>query len=114
MRPDALTDSALPGSNSISIPKLANDGSNWVDYKTKVLIAMGSRGLMGHVEGRVNRPNPYAVVGGIVVSGDGKTPATEDQIEAREKRIEEFDMKEYLARHIIINSVSLSLAQSIG
>ena len=69
---------------------------------------------MGHVEGRVKRPTPYAIVDGLMVSGDGKTPATEDQIEAREKWIKEYDMKEYLACHIIINSVSLSLAQSIG
>jgi len=51
MGPAGLNESSLPGSNSnISILKLKDDGSNWVDYKTKVQIAMGSRGLMGHIE----------------------------------------------------------------
>jgi hypothetical protein len=109
----AMNESTLPGSNSISIPKLADNGSNWVDYKTKVLIAMGSRGLMGHVEGRARKPTPYAIVDGVLVIADGKTTATEDQIEAREKRTDDYEMKEYLACHIIINSISITLAQSL-
>ena len=114
MSPATTNDSSLPGSNSISIPKLADNGSNWIDYKTKVLIAMGSRGLMGHVEGKAKKPAPYAIVNGVPVVADGKTAATEEQLEAREKRIDDFETKEYLARHIVINSVSITLAQNIG
>ncbi len=114
MGPAGSFESSLPGRNSISIPKLNDDSSNWIDYKTKVLIAMGSRGLMGHVEGRALKPSPYAIVDSVPVLADGSTPATEDQIETRDKRIDEHEMREYLARHIIINSVSLRLAQKIG
>jgi len=66
---------------------------------------MGSPGLMGNVEGRATKPNPYPVVDGKVVLTDEKTTATEDEIRTQDKCIEDFEMKEYLARHIIINSV---------
>src|SRR5204862_8180918 len=115
MSPAGLNDSNLPRSNStISIPKLADNGSNWVDYKNKALIAMGSRGLMRHIKGQAQKPAEYKIESGKAVLEDGKTNATEEQIEARQKRIEDFEVKEYLARHIIINSVSTRLAQIIG
>src|SRR5277367_2494134 len=98
MGPAGSNDVSLPGMNStITTPKLADNGSNWVDYKTKVLIAMGSRGLMGHIEGRAQKPKPYTLVNDQAVLTDGKTPANEDQLEAREKCIEDFDTKQYLA-----------------
>jgi hypothetical protein len=115
MGPAGSNDTSLPGSNStISIPTLTDNGSNWIDYKTKALIAMGSWGLMGHVEGRAQKPKQYAMVDDQAVLADGKTAVTEDQVESREKRIDDFETKEYLARHIIINSVSLRLAQNIS
>ena len=97
---------SLPGSSAtITIPKLDDNGSNWVDYKTKVMIAMGSRGLMGIVEGRALKQKPYNIVGGVVpVLPDGKTAASDEQIEAHKKRMEDYETKMYLARHIMINS----------
>jgi hypothetical protein len=95
------------------IPKLNDDASNWVDYKSKALLGIGLRGLMAHIKGCAVRPKPYATVSGVVVLADGKTEASEDQIETREKRIDDFETKEYLARHIMVNSVSMRLAQQI-
>jgi hypothetical protein len=92
---------------------LADNGFNWIDYKTKALITMGSWGLMGHIEGRARKPALYAIVNGVPVVADGKTAVTEEQLEAREKHINDFEMKEYLAHHIVINSVSITLTQSI-
>jgi hypothetical protein len=44
---------------------------------------------------------------------DGKTQATEDQIEAKESKIMEFEKKEYLARHILMSTTSTCLATKI-
>jgi len=41
------------------------------------------------------------------------TPATEDQIEAREKKILEYEQKEFLAQHLILSSTSPHLSQKI-
>jgi len=55
----------------------------------------------------------YQQAGGVFVLADRKTEATEDQIEAREKRIDDWETKHFLARHIMMNSVPLRLTQLI-
>src|SRR5205814_6506700 len=99
MSPGAQSDMALPsnGTPTVVIPKLLDDASNWVDYKAKALLAMGARGLMGHINGRVVEPKPYLMVNGEAVQADGTTKATEEQIETREKKIDDFETKQYLA-----------------
>jgi hypothetical protein len=74
---------------------------------------MGSKGLWRHVEGNAVVPKPYAVVNGVPVISDGKTPATEEQIEAREMRIVDFEKREYLAQHVILSTTSIRLGAKI-
>jgi hypothetical protein len=42
---------------SKTIPKLADDGSNWIDYKTGVLGMIRRKHLMEHLEGRLCKPH---------------------------------------------------------
>ena len=58
---------------------------------------MGSKEIWRHVEGTATAPMPYDVNNGILILSDGKTPATEDQIELKESKILEFKKREYLA-----------------
>ena len=44
---------------------------------------------------------------------DGKTKATEDQIESKESKILEFEKREYLACHILMSTTSLCLLMKI-
>ena len=44
---------------------------------------------------------------------DGKTRAMEEQIEARETRIMDFNKREYLAQHIILSTTSTRLGSMI-
>ena len=43
-------------------------------------------------------PKPYALVNGVAVLSDGKTPASEEQIEARETRIIDFKKRKYFGQ----------------
>ena len=79
----SLSLNSNPDSTNLAVPKLHDDGSNWADYSLQIQKAMGSKGLWRHVEGNVVAPKAYMVVGGVPVTSDGKTPATEEQIEAR-------------------------------
>jgi hypothetical protein len=74
---------------------------------------MGSKGLWRHVEGKAVTPAPYAVVNGIPITSDGKTPATEEQIEARETRIIDYKKCEYLVQHVILSMTSTHLGMKI-
>ena len=54
------------------------------------------------MEGTGVAPKLYTVVDGVVVVANWKTPAMEEQIEAKESKIIEFEKWEYLAQHIIL------------
>jgi hypothetical protein len=79
-----MTDSlfSTSNSNSLSILKLLDNGSNWSDYEPQVRKAMGAKGLWRHVEGLAVVPRQYSQANGVYVLADGKTPAPEEQVEA--------------------------------
>ena len=65
------------------------------------------------MEGKVTLPKPYAEVNGIAVLSDGKTQATEEQIEAYEQRIDDFVKAASLAKHIILLTMSARIGMKI-
>ena len=75
--------------------------------------AMGSRGLWRHVEGVAVAPKPYVVADGIPVLADGKTTATEEQLESKEVKLIEYEKREYHAQHIILLTTSVRLGAKI-
>src|SRR5262245_23460502 len=85
-------------SNLLNVPRLRDDGSNWVDYEDRVMNALGSKGLVKYIQGTAAALSPYPIESGVPVIKPG-VPATPKQIDAREKWIDEHDQKEYLARH---------------
>src|SRR5215471_4396096 len=106
---DMSTMSFSSSNSSITILKLNDNASNWMDYKFKALTGMGSKGLARHVDGTARRPTSYQEVNGVLMLSDGTTPATEQQIEEKEDKLEEFEKREYLAQHIITSTVSVRL-----
>jgi len=80
----SLSFNSNPNSTNLAIPKLHDDGSNWSDYAPRIQKAMGSKGLWRHIEGTAVTPAPYALVNGIPILSNGKTQATEEQMETKE------------------------------
>lgn len=105
--------SSSSDSTSLAIPKLRDDGSNWSDYEPRIRKAMGAKALWRHVEGTAVAPKPYTVGDGVFLLADGKTPATDEQIETKESRIIEFEKREYLAQHILMSTTSTCLGSRI-
>jgi len=95
-----------------AIPKLRDDGSNWVDYESRTKIVLGSKGLIKHVEGTARRPTPFTLEAGVPVTAPG-TPATDEMIEAKERKVDKYEQKEFTARHIILTSVPPRLSSMI-
>jgi hypothetical protein len=106
---------ATPSSSSslASVEKLRDDGSNWSDYQSRMERVLGAKGLWRHVVGTAVALKPYAMVDGVPVLVDGKTPATEEQIEYKEDQLMEFEKKEYLAQHLILSTTSTRLGGKI-
>ena len=99
----------LPSTSSVlySIPKLAEDGSNWITYKERMLTAIGGRGLMRYVDGRAKTPAPFAL--------DPKTnkpltvkgaEATEAEIEALDDKLDDYYQKDALVKQHIFSTIS--------
>jgi hypothetical protein len=109
----SLSFNSNPNLTNLAIPKLCNDGSNWADYASRIQKAMGAMGLWRHVEGKVVALKEYAVVNGVPVISDGKTPATEEQIEVKEVQIIDYDKCECLAQHVILLTISTCLGAKI-
>ncbi|OAX32156.1 hypothetical protein K503DRAFT_702492 [Rhizopogon vinicolor AM-OR11-026] len=86
-------DFTLPSSNSglFNVPKLAEDGTNWITYKERVLTAIGARGLMRYADGRAVKPVLYKVDETTKEhkKADGSI-ATETEIEELDKKIDEY------------------------
>ena len=108
-----LNVSSSSNSTTIAVPKLCDDGSNWADYKPRIQNAMGMKGLWRHVLSTAIAPVLYAMSNGVPMLADGKTPATEDQIETKESKVIEFEKREYLAQHIILSTTSTCLGTKI-
>src|SRR5271170_875394 len=107
-----MTDERL--TNSLSIPKLLDDGSNWVKYHIKAKTAMRAQSLELHIDRTARRPAPYAMdAQGTPMLADGKTKASEDQVEACEKQIETYNKCQYLAKHMLLTSMSPCLSTLI-
>jgi hypothetical protein len=100
--------------SSFVIPKLRDDGSNWVDYEPRVKNAMGVKGLMKHAEGRARQPTPLTIVNNVLMSRDDPTvAATEEQIESAEKKMDDYERNEAHAKHVILSTTSPRLSLKI-
>jgi hypothetical protein len=116
MVPDILNNlniSSNTNSTTLAISRLCDDGSNWSDYLPRLQNAMGAKGLWRHVEGTASALVLFGVSNGIPMLSDGKTPATEDQIEAKESELIDFKKHEYLACHILLSTTSTCLGSKI-
>ena len=102
-----------PNTATLVVPKLCNDRSNWADYEHHIQRALGLKGLWRHVEGTAIVPKPYALVAGVPVLMEGMTQAMEDQIEAREMKIIDYNKRKYLTQHVILSMTSIHLSNKI-
>ena len=98
---------------TLAVLKLCNDGSNWVDYEPRIQRALELKGLWRHIEGTAIVPKLYALVTRVPILMDGTTQAMEDQIEARETKIIDYDKREYLTQHVILSTTSTRLCNKI-
>ena len=105
--------SSSSDSTTLAIPKLHDNGSNWLDYKPRIRKAMGVKALWRHVEGTALVPKPFTVKDGVHLLADLRTPAMDEQIEAKESKIIKFEKQEYLAQHILLSTTSTCLGAKI-
>jgi hypothetical protein len=84
------------GVKGFMVPKLSQDGSNWVTWKTQTLAMLGSnKGVMQHLNGTVRVPDPLP-------THDANTVITESEEEAYDKAERHWD--DYYQREALIKA----------
>lgn len=109
MSPAPAMETTLPTTNSalFNIPKLAEDGSNWITYKERMLTAVGARGLMRYVDGRAVKPVPFDIdpKTGVAMKPDGSAP-TQTEIDEHDKKIDEHYQKDSLVKQQLFSTIT--------
>lgn len=91
MSPDPTMDTTLPSTNSalFNVPKLTEDGSNWI------------------TDGRAVKPIPFEIDEStqVVMKPDGST-ASQTEIDELDKKIDEFHQKDSLVKQQIFSTIT--------
>jgi hypothetical protein len=90
--------------NYLRIPKLNDDGSNWVIYKDKFLNATAASGLTDHLETLQEPPNPFPNGPPSPIS-----PDEQSQIDSYEASLRRYKQEQA----IIKQGMSLTISDSL-
>jgi hypothetical protein len=55
------------GASVVSVPRLRDDGANWVHYENMVQTVLGAKGLTRHIVGTSRKPVPFKLENDIPV-----------------------------------------------
>ena len=110
--PDMTLNTLNISSNSdlatLMVPKLCDNGSNWSDYQPRLQNVIQAKGLWRHVEGTTTASIPFVMSDSITMLADGKTLASEDQIETKESKIIEFKKRVPSSAYIDVDDLDSS------
>ncbi|KAJ6528895.1 hypothetical protein B0H19DRAFT_967626, partial [Mycena capillaripes] len=90
-----------------TLPILQDDSSNWVHYSEILTTHAKSKGLHRHLAGTARRPADLVEdpVGDWYITGTNM-PLTDDELEAHEKKQDDYETKESKLRDLIYQTVS--------
>ncbi|KAJ7161531.1 hypothetical protein C8R46DRAFT_904606 [Mycena filopes] len=90
-----------------TLPTLQDDSSNWVHYSEIMTTHAKSKGLHRHLAGTARPPADITqdVTGDWFLAGS-IYPLTDDEVEAHQKKEDDYEMKEAKLRDLIYQTVS--------
>ncbi|KAJ7167946.1 hypothetical protein C8R46DRAFT_819447, partial [Mycena filopes] len=90
-----------------TLPILQDDSSNWVHYSEIMTTHAKAKGLHRHLGGTARAPADITqdVTGDWYLPGS-ITPLTDDEVEAHQKKEDDYEMKEAKLRDLIYQTVS--------
>jgi ABC-type hemin transport system substrate-binding protein len=76
--------SATTNNQTLSLPKLKSDSSNWATYSERVLNYLTSKGLRRHVQGTARKPETLTERGGSYYKTGSLAPLNDEELEKHE------------------------------
>src|SRR6266850_5187943 len=109
MGPDTTTMSATSTIKLIKLMKLADDGTNWITYRERVLNMLTHKGLCRHIMGTAQKPEEVEEQDGKFYKKGSLNALTDTELEALEKSMDEYEQKQASVREIIYKTISQSM-----
>ena len=89
-----------------SLVPLHDNRSNFADYELKVKVLCGAKGILKFLEGQVWKPTELTIVNGIFMkAGTHDKPATEEEIETAESKMDTYEQNEALCKYILMSLI---------
>ena len=74
----------------INLPRLAEDGSNWVTFKERILNNLTSKGLMRHIRGTARQPVQLTERNGAYYRPNELSPLSDEDLEKHEDFVDSY------------------------
>ena len=97
----------------VTLPKLQEDGSNWVMYKERIQNHLTSKGLLRHLTGTAKRPIEIEEKNGKVHKKGNVTAMTDDEFETYLDSIDTYAQKEAQVREVLYDTLTKTVTLQI-
>ncbi|KAF5328063.1 hypothetical protein D9619_013649 [Psilocybe cf. subviscida] len=110
MGPDDANSNMASSSNLkvVNLPKLNEDGSNWVTYKARIKNHLAANGLSRHLNGTARKPPAIREEKGKFFLGAATKELDEDAQDAALDKLDAYDQKQAQVREAIYETVTKS------
>jgi len=100
-------------STKVMLPKLQEDGSNWVMYKERIQNHLTSKGLLCHYSGTARKPIEIEEKNGKVHKKGNATAMTDDEFEAYLDSIDTYAQKEAQVKEVLYDTLTKTVTLQI-
>ena len=106
MGPDNTFDMSSTSNNqSLSLPKLQSDSSNWATYSERILNYLTSKGFRRHIQGTARKPEQLIERNRSYYKQGSLAPLTDEDLEKHEETIESYDQMHAAVREVIYRTI---------
>jgi hypothetical protein len=100
-------------STKVMLPKLQEDGSNWVMYKEWIVNHLTSKGLLHHLSGTARKPIEVEEKNGKVHKKGNATAMTDAEFEAYLDSLDMYAQKEAQVREVLYDTLTKTVTLQI-
>ena len=106
MGPADISDmSSTPNNQSLSLPKLKGDSSNWATYSERILNYLTSKGFRRHVQGTARKPELLIESNGAFFKSGSLAPLTDEELEKYEETVDTYDQSQAAVCEVIYRTI---------
>ena len=109
MGPGESIMSATDALKLLKLPKLKDDGTNWITYRERIINTLTHKGLKRHVTGTARKPAEIEFKDGKAYKKGSTDELTPTKLTALEKEQDEYEQKEASVREVFYETIGQSL-----